>query len=235
MKKKKKVKRLQFPKIEDYDPNLEDIHRWGGDIYSKTFSFNFLKKNYGNIALIFPKLLRIHKKTANKFYIITEQKDDMKYFLEKQTDKKIAIIEFVWKCQDEGHHAGLLVYNFKHKTLERFEPHGTSGCYNERNNIDDLFEKEFSKYVKVKKHYPPMDLCPQIMESKTRRKAYELGNCSAWALWYSELRLLNPDVTQEKIVKYGLDYLKRIDPLVFHSEIFSNGFRKEQNNQRKKY
>lgn len=106
-------------------------------------------------------------------------------------------------------HANLLIYNFKTKTIEYFEPNG-SGYVND--SIHNVLKEELCwntgfKYLEPKDYSPVASFQYLAMENNK----YELkpgdfgGYCMAWCFWYLEHRLINPDVHPKILVQKLID------------------------------
>ena len=131
-----------------------------------------------------------------------------------------------YTCKNGKGHANFLIFDRQTGEMERFEPNGSmkDKCFNPpRLNkiLQDAFNKNVSKDM-VKRVLSPLDFClsgfqyTQFMEEWDRGFYRAAGDkfggrakkhpndpggwCSAWSVWYAELRLLNPNKTREQIV-----------------------------------
>lgn len=134
---------------------------------------------------------------------------------------------FMWFLLIDNTHYNLLIYNTKKMTLERFNPHVAVSTLND---VDLDIIKYFKKIDAKIKYFKPTDLSflkaynddirrkyritmrirddqkvPEGSEiySEWYDKRYDL--CYIWSLWYADLRLKNPTLSQEEIVKYATD------------------------------
>lgn len=118
------------------------------------------------------------------------------------------------KGQKKGH-ANYLIYDKKLGEIERYEPHGAT-VYEYNNWYDiymldlalrNLFEENYNiKYIS------PLDFCPrkgfQSLEAKEGRQIGDpSGFCAAWSLYWVHLRLENPDISREELMKKGIDHI----------------------------
>jgi hypothetical protein len=133
-------------------------------------------------------------------------------FLNKcMSNKRMVVIPISFHTQNnENAHANMLIFDKKHKTLERFEPHGliTPDEFNPSGLNDAL--KEFGKLLDPETVYiSPMYFCPingpQTVEEITMKEfgiPLSIGSCSIWSLLYAEIRLSKPDMEREKAVSF---------------------------------
>ena len=136
---------------------------------------------------------------------------------------------FRWSCmkQFDGH-ANILLIDLKSKTIERFEPYGYQKSFGETDlqtteQFDKIMKSNFSKYnynyVKPKLFSPKKGL--QLIEEHRIHKKNDNassirdsdpgGFCGAWSLWYADLRMSNPDIPKEKIIRYSRTLFQKTD------------------------
>ena len=165
-------------------------------------SFEKGNKNYGKDS--FGTLY------VNKF-LDTKIKDCLK------TDKRFVVVMLNTYISGPPH-ANVLIYDKKHKTIERFDPNGynktSMGSYQNK-VMDKDIKNYFESITKINKYIGPVDFCPTWKEWKTRNVAHQKiqglekfkefkGSCATWTLWYIDLRLLNPNVSRESIIKKSI-------------------------------
>lgn len=105
-------------------------------------------------------------------------------------------------------HANLMMYDKDTRIVERFDPHGLS-------NVDWISDRRIDYEIQKKLSYiqelhiagsiTPPEICPigpQSLENFVRDTlpSDPGGFCGAWALWYADLRLSNPDIPRPDIV-----------------------------------
>ena len=132
---------------------------------------------------------------------------------------RFIIFKFIFRCADTAH-ANFMVYDLKFKSLERFEPHGTTlfsfSCISASvdDMILDLFIKNMGKEF-IKNYYKPLDFCPKLNVQAI--EGFELlddkgdpgGFCTSWSYFYADLRLSNPEIDRKQLVTnliYQLTY-----------------------------
>jgi hypothetical protein len=114
-----------------------------------------------------------------------------------------------------GIHANVLIYDKNTHELERFDSlghqaHGSFELENFDKQIIEVFEKhKNNKQVhKDYKYYVPLDYCPR--EIYQARDIDEIGfmdtagNCAVWRLWYIDLRLSNPELKRDEVIKMSM-------------------------------
>jgi hypothetical protein len=125
-----------------------------------------------------------------------------------------------------GHHVNALIFDTFNGTVTRFEPHGSETDVYDQNDLDEKL-KSWLKNVpwingKGKKwiYKPPINYCPKVgPQTKTSTVRFEKkkgkvfgrevrievgGYCAAWSLIFTHFRLMNPDKSNEEIVKHLL-------------------------------
>ena len=66
----------------------------------------------------------------------------------------------------------------------------------------------------IKKMYSPLDFCPylgfqRIQYAEGQQKSTDPGGfCLAWATWYADIRMANPNKTQKQVIQMALDRMK---------------------------
>lgn len=107
-------------------------------------------------------------------------------------------------------HANCLIYDLKNRTIERFEPDGGFGSY-AYSKIDDALEEELTwdtdfKYIRPNEFLSQTGF--QTVSNETadeNKKRGDIGGfCLAWCLWYTEMRLKNPDINPSVLVKKAM-------------------------------
>jgi len=142
---------------------------------------------------------------------------------------RFIVIPFGFSCLSGGH-ANFLVYDSKTKEMERFEPNGSMDgeCYTHP-EMDAKIKRLFNENVKkdmVKKMYTPLEFCPRVNFQRIQHKEGEkkigdpAGFCAAWAAWYADTRLSNPNKTRKQVIDMALKKLND-DPESFTSFIRS--------------
>ena len=149
----------------------------------------------------------------------------------KCPSKRFIVFPFGYTCLDSGH-ANYMLYDSKLKSLERFETFGkiNSVCINPPNldkQILELFVKKFGNDF-IQNYYTPLSYLPNENFQTIQEKEKEwinrdediepVGYCSVWSAWYIDLRLSNPEIDREKLVKMALSKLKKL-PITFTSFI----------------
>lgn len=103
--------------------------------------------------------------------------------------------EGIWPV---GSHANAMIFDLKKKTIERFDPHGKGGIF-DNFKIDDFVEKKFSDLFPDYKYIPMLEVCPYLFGPQRIADAFG-GMCYTWSIMYMCLRVLNPDTKPDAIV-----------------------------------
>lgn len=120
---------------------------------------------------------------------------------------------------ENGRHANCLIYDKHTNEMERFDGLGpdTSSQYRV-NKLDTVIENEFK--IREGTHVPsglmyftPLDYCPRKTAIFQSKELDEVGfddlrgNCAIWRLWYIHVRMANPHLKRNQIVKYAMNLL----------------------------
>lgn len=119
-----------------------------------------------------------------------------------------------------GHHANCLIYDKTNNELERFDGLGpnTADTYGLK-EFDALIRTEFETRIgthvpKGFKYFTPIDYCPRNKDVFQSKEVEQLGfddmrgNCAVWRLWYIDIRLANPHLKRQQLVKYAMKKLE---------------------------
>jgi ankyrin repeat protein len=109
-------------------------------------------------------------------------------------------------------HANYLIFDFKNMEVERFEPHGSdhpSGLNYNPKLLDSNLEDKINSLINIKfKYFSPKSYLPkisfqtkEISELKSDYIGDPNGFCALWCIWWVDLRLSNPDIPRDKLVK----------------------------------
>ena len=87
--------------------------------------------------------------------------------------------------------------------------------------LEDALDKEMKAYVKLfdktMTYLPPSKFCPersfQFYNDYYGSEYYDdpSGFCSIWSLWWTDLRLSNPDIPQSKLIDFSKNKIKKTD------------------------
>jgi hypothetical protein len=135
--------------------------------------------------------------------------EDLVKELKKCKNKRFIYIYFdiVWE-QRIGGHANMIIIDTDNKTIERYEPHGQSLSFDKKRiilkKIDSKFSNKLLDYIGLKKYtyISPIDISPKL-GVQVKADAYN-GMCVTYSLMYLQLRIMNPDIDQQIIIKYLL-------------------------------
>jgi hypothetical protein len=100
----------------------------------------------------------------------------------------------------------MIIIDQVNQTIERFEPHGHHLSFDKNKKIlkgiDSKFDNKLLSYLGLKKYtyVSPVDISPK-KGLQLKADAYD-GMCLTYSMIYLQLRIMNPDVDQEDIIKY---------------------------------
>jgi len=118
-------------------------------------------------------------------------------------------------------HANMLLYDRNTNILERFDSAFGSEVATQKSHtenqsyLDDSLERFFRQTFAME-YLSPLDWCPSSIQSSQERELSK-GNvegkidgfCQAWAFWYADLRLSNPDFTRDQVIELAMAKLKK--------------------------
>ena len=107
----------------------------------------------------------------------------------------------IWDNKTELTHANIVIIDLLNRTYERFEPYGNLSK-NIENKLDNLFDKKVREILSMKsfKYIPPCNISPFVGIQKIA-DSY-CGMCITISMMYLHMRILNPDLSQKKLVKF---------------------------------
>jgi hypothetical protein len=120
-----------------------------------------------------------------------------------------------------GCHANALIFDKSNNELERFDglgadTHRSFEIDKADIEIQNMFTEQIGKFVPNFKYIKPIDYCPRKKIIFQSKELDEIGfddlrgNCAVWRTWYIDVRLANPHLTRNQVVKYAS---KKIDNL----------------------
>ena len=127
----------------------------------------------------------------------------------KKTGIRLVYFTFIIAKSNDGiSHANMVIIDLKKKTLERFEPYGCDVFYNKK-LINTFFRTFVLKFLKLKKfkYLEPENLSPKI--GVQHGSDSFTGMCVTISAMYLQMRILNVDVKQKKIIDYFLSIPKK--------------------------
>ena len=175
----------------------------------------------------------------------------------KAKGKQFAILNliFSWDCGRKGNHCNALLFDYKNKTVERFEPYGAYITNPDDVSLVEKFDTQFAKVVSknIDFTYMPAHLfCPLIgpqqhgemrqmlgkdlSENEKKKRTDPVGFCASWSLWYINLRLQHPEIEPKRLLDKALKKLHQ-EPKSFTTFIrnYSQFIIKQREQLMKKY
>lgn len=145
-----------------------------------------------------------------------------------KSKKRFYMIKITLLVSSQYTHANILLIDSENFTVRRFEPYGISDV-NDEIFLDRLLGELISKIFKKKiKYYRPGDYLSGLRfqsisndgDTTVKKMGDPGGYCLAWCLWYIELKLNNPDVEEEELLKLASEkilkkYKKTENPYLY--------------------
>ena len=141
---------------------------------------------------------------------VVEFKKELERLVKNKTGKtKLIPIILNIRYTKKDNHANMLVINLQTKEIELFEPHGLRSSDSVIGGIMGGYKQKY-KFVETffKKHLPEftlknvMDPIPGKSFQVLHDPKQHTGYCVTWCMMYSNYRILNPDISTEKLVKH---------------------------------
>lgn len=116
-------------------------------------------------------------------------------------------------------HANMLLWDRSKNEVERFEPWGYESWekYNPK-KLDKALKEYFYNGFGVK-YIEPIRFCPtegfQDLQENEKRiiksvtGGTKIGFCQAWSLWFVHLRLSNPHLSRDEVIRRATNYMKK--------------------------
>lgn len=201
----------------------EDIYNIKADVLYELASIVFLLRSHPNDCIVIPGIKNF-KDFKDLFTIYVENlcitvnvtvcdinvptgwKESLLHCIE--SSKRFIMIPLTIDYGNNNLHANFLLYDKVKNSMERFEPNGymmgkeSYKCLGEN---DDIIKNLFKSFFKNLKYYSPYNFCPfygfQSYEVTSSKVFFEKeGSCVTWSMWYTHLRLSNPDIPRDKLI-----------------------------------
>ena len=213
--------------------NPKEVGIWKGDpMIASIFLNEYLyklpdvcdNKKYNTHLLIFGHdgSMAIKNKDSIRAVNIQEMADHLKQITEYSecSSKRFFIIPIVIIIHTGGGHANTLIYDSKNKSIDHFEPYGshenveqflhTSYVQNNISSICKILNIKYNDPNQTCPRFGPQFLesikCPIVRIIKNNFKT-DIGFCLTWSLFYTELRIKNPDIDSKELIKKATDNL----------------------------
>ncbi len=163
----------------------------------------------------------VYERTSNKNSMIYHGGlEELKNFI-KNCKKRFFAIPLSMEYPDSGPHFNILVGDNKTKIIERFEPYG---AYVDE-KVHESFDKDLKKFLEKNNldfgYKNPDEFCPasgfqeleenniQKKKASVRKNDYR-GYCGMWSMWFIEMKIRNPDLPSDKLLKKALKEMRRL-------------------------
>ena len=222
-----------------YDSKMKLIFPSSEKNYFKQIENYILEFNNSNsIKTNLTKKQKLNKKSISK-KIINKKSNSKKIIKNnlkpKKLDKKRFVLMPIYlgseDCDVSKGHFNIMIFDILNKTIERFEPYGSSLKQSEHKLFDKLLEKTFNKYLikygKIKVIVPDLLMNKKSFQTieedeveqgiSNRRLSDPGGFCGVWGIWFINLRLKFPNLETkillqkaEKLIKNKYNFRKFI-------------------------
>lgn len=194
-------------------PTSIDYHYQGYENIYNYFMIEFLEDKKFKILCAPNFILEWGKNNVIRAAIVYNiDKDEFYYndaikksIIECEKKKTIRFIFLIFATLENKFktHANIVIIDLFKKTYERFEPYGYENLTFE-NKIDRRFVNEIRQITGLEKYryISPVNISPKLGIQKVA-DSY-CGMCITISMMYLQLRILNPDISQKKIVKFLL-------------------------------
>lgn len=184
------------------------------NIYLPKYNGKYDHSKYINIT--FPETM-LNKYNNFPWLVVWNNKSD--YYIHPQLNKLMnknkkkydyGIVLLSLRLPDGGLHASLLLYDFKHNIIERFDPYGDTSILD--SDMDNLLKQKLTLNTKFK-YYSPKMYFPvagfQTLSDENNPMNQKMGDfggyCLAWTLWYIEHRNMNKKIEPKKLIRKTLN------------------------------
>lgn len=141
-------------------------------------------------------------------------------------------------------HANLLLYDTRNNEMERFDPQVGDVPFTrdiEARAIDGAIIDYFNinlPDVPISKYFSPNEYCPRLMFQTKQNLQYKsrvqtsqpvdyvnfdpVGFCATWTIWYAVMRLLNPNIPRDELVKFIVNELEKMSDITKFIDNYSS-------------
>lgn len=186
---------------------------------------NYLKKKYDSDAhVIVPSIRKKsginHRDVSIRWVQLTDRQGyfsvppDFWVKFKKNKNKRFVIFPFGFDCKNTYGHANYMVYDRDEYSLERFEPYGQAyrKCLNPVNldtKMKELFRENLG-YDSIKRYYKPLDFLEiESIQRLQEKETKQGGFCPVWSCFYVEIRLSNPELSRNRVIKDAIKNIKK--------------------------
>lgn len=156
------------------------------------------------------------------WFIIWNDSDN--YFIHPQLNNLInknkkkydfAALVVSLRLPNGGLHATSIIYDFKRKMIERYDPYGNTKILDR--DMDKVFKKELTRnvnlnYCDTSCYFPVAGF--QTLSDENNIYNQKMGDfggyCLAWTLWYIEHRINNKEVEPKKLVRKTINKILKM-------------------------
>lgn len=152
---------------------------------------------YSNKQRIFPEYI-----TLKEFL------KELKFYFDKKEKILIPIILNI-RYKKKDNHANMIIINLNNMTLELFEPHGNRLSDSVIGDIEGGYKKKTIFVHKFfNKYFPELKIINvnRTLRGRSFQVLYDpkehTGYCVTWCLLYTHYRILNPNISIDRLIQY---------------------------------
>jgi len=204
------------------------------DLYIPTYDGLDIVPNWDNNFLLPDEMLRVYNNfpwlivwNKNTNYWIHPYLNElidraMNKMINGKPKYKYAFLILSLRLPNNGLHATAIIYDFKRKKVERFDPYGNTTLLDR--DIDQVLETELTwntnlTYVPPNIYFPVSGF--QTISDENNIINHKMGDfggyCLAWCFWYIEHRLSNVKIEPDVLIRKTLNrfMLMKIKPMEY--------------------
>lgn len=203
--------------------------KFEGDAWFNMVAMHYLTTKFKNQCVVIPfktmpdehtdvsiRWIQLGNSSKGKLHIPKNFWSELNRHLEH--NNRFIAFPFGFTCEDQGGHANYLVYDTDNGTLSRFDGVGGDSdgyCVN-TTDADKALKRIFNQKMgagfvtKLIKPYQKLMIFQTLQEAEKIKKLSSdpvNGFCSAWACWWVEYRMSNPDVSRKRLAMHFIKHM----------------------------
>jgi hypothetical protein len=211
----------------------EDSDKKSNNIYCANYAFDYDYNSEINETTIFfinKNKLKDEDLKKTIYRNFTEDDDELEEIINKQNDNNNKLKKYIKQIinfskkrffvfsinkiwPDKSRHQNLILIDKKNKTIEYYEPHGTSvKIYNSNKIFKSLFDDLKYKFISSDEYQKKFDIQYKFSD-------IDEGYCVLYCVWYGFLRINNPDIDRKKIIEYMINSYVEVDCIHIFNKI----------------
>ncbi len=176
-------------------------------------------KNYDEIGMVWKREADAQNVFQLSISINPTVRDQFKKCLKDEKKRFILIylhLQYWTDNKSRIYHANFLIYDKNRNEIERFEPHGSHTIDEfDPTSLDTTLAKYFKDSYGIR-YVKPLDFCPLVGPQTIQELGSDIihlgeksGFCQYWSFWYANIRLQNPNLERQDVIKRALLEMKK--------------------------